>query len=199
MADELGRRRPRDETLDAWASRVVPRAVAYARTLTRRPSDAEDVVHDVLCRLLDHKEYDLIADGEKLLFRSVTNACINRATRRREMASLDQAFDAETGWSVVVQSKAVADPVDRAIANELNDAIGRGLARLPAMQRAAVELKSLRYSLKEIAQMLNVSASNAGVLVHRARKALAEVLSPMLSANRSDEQEARTEAQGGWK
>ena len=183
MAERLHGRRQKDGSIEEWAARIIPRAVAYARTLVARSSDAEDVVHDVLCRLFDHKEYDLIADGDRLLFRSITNACINRTVRRREMLSLDNAFEDGTGWSVVVRSNRSSDPAELAIAQELNTAIEEGLAALPAMQRAALELKSMSYSLNEIAHILNTSGSNAGVLVHRARKTLSEELSPMLSSN----------------
>jgi len=174
---------PSDDPLADWATKVLPRAVAYARTLLRRSADAEDVVHDVLCRLLRHEEYDLVNDGEKLLFRSVTNACINRTVRRKRIVSLDAADDGEPSLaSSLAQSKA-PDPSETASADELHEAIGRGLAELPAMQRAAIELKAMGHSLKTIAETLSVSPSNAGVLVHRARRALALRLGNRLDGN----------------
>ena len=57
--------------------------------------------------------------------------------------------------------------------SELERIVDEALARLPLTQRAALELKSLGQSLDEIAEALGVSASNAGVLVHRARQAVA--------------------------
>jgi len=169
-----------DREVEAWVGRVIPRGVAYARTLLRQSADAEDVVHDVLCRLLQHTEYDLAADGEKIFFRSITNACINRTQRRRDIASLDAPFEDDTPFSAVVASRRAEDPVEAASAAETREAVDRGLASLPPMQRAAVELRAMRYSLDEIARMLNVSASNAGVLVHRGRRRLAELLTPFL-------------------
>lgn len=180
MAGKLGSVRRADEELETWVSDVIPRAVAYARTLLTRYSDAEDLVHDVLCRLMAHREYDLIADGEKLLFRSITNACINRQTRRREVLSLDAGRENGVHLSAFLRAENTPDPADVASAAELSEAVRRGLAALPAMQRAAIELKSMQYTLKEIAHMLDVSASNAGVLIHRARRRLAERLGPML-------------------
>lgn len=172
--------------LDTWAKRVIPKAVAYARTLLSNQSDAEDVVQDVLCRLLRHREYDLLADGEKIMFRSITNACINRRTRRRQTWSLDAApGDADRPFTVV-SARRDADPAEVAVHRELLDSVGRALAALPSMQRSAVELKALGHSLKEIAEILNVSQSNAGVLIHRARKRLADRLAPIIGQrNRS--------------
>ena len=168
-----------DENLNAWAARVIPRAVAYARTLLPRAADAEDVVHDVLCRLLGHSEYDLVKDGEKLLFRSVTNACINRITRAHRTASLDTAGAGDGSWIASLPARRTPDPAELAIAGELREAVRHGLAALPPRQRAALELKSIGHSLKEIAHMLDLSVSNAGVLVHRARTQLAEFLGSM--------------------
>ncbi len=54
------------------------------------------------------------------------------------------------------------------------------LGQLTVAQRGALELKSLGYSLDEIAEALGTSPSNARVLVHRARKLLAERLARFL-------------------
>jgi DNA-directed RNA polymerase specialized sigma24 family protein len=69
---------------------------------------------------------------------------------------------------------------------ELEDAVAAELGRLTVAQRGAVELKSLGYSLAEIAEALGTSPSNAGVLIHRARKTLADQLARFLG-DRSDD------------
>ena len=56
--------------------------------------------------------------------------------------------------------------------------VARGLARLPVTQRAALELRSLGSSLEEIGEALGVTANHAGVLIHRARQAMANYLTP---------------------
>ncbi len=169
-----------EDQLDAWIKRIAPRAVAYARTLLDRPGRAEEVVQGVFLRLLEHSEYDLLNDGEKLLFRSITNACINQTTRREELRSLHA--EAEDGWSLMaaLESPDSPDPVETALSEELLSAVRAGLAELPPMQRAAVELKATGSSLKQIAETLEVSPSNAGVLVHRGRKRLKAKLGAQL-------------------
>jgi len=161
----------REIVLQRWAETVVPRAVAYARTLLPVPDDAEDVVHDALVRILGHPEYDLERKGERILFRSVTNACINRWKRRRPWVSLEGHCGEPLCESLCSTSE--RDPALMASASELDGKIGRALSALPPNQRAALELKALGYSLQEIAEMISVSPSNAGVLVHRARRAVA--------------------------
>jgi len=66
---------------------------------------------------------------------------------------------------------------------ELENAVAAALAELPVPQRAAVELRSLGHSLVEIAEILSVSHSNARVLLHRARQALALRLQSFLKEN----------------
>ncbi len=171
-----------DAPLDAWIRRLAPRAVAYARTLLRRPDRAEDVVQEVMLRLLEHKEYDLLADGEKLLFRSVTNACINATTRRREMMSLEAEKAEGFCLADVLASVAEPDPAHAAEERELMERVEQALRALPPMQRAAVELKAMGHTLRQIAETLEVSASNAGVLVHRGRKRLRQRLGTRLPA-----------------
>jgi len=165
--------------LDAWCRRVAPRALAYARSLLRDPLAAEDVVQDCFFRLLTHAdEYDLLNDGVKLLFRAISNKCINAVTRRRTMASLEIAT--EDGRSDPVHADPTCPlPEQVAMRNELQEAIAAALLELPEMQRAALELAALGQSKAEIGEILEVTPSHAGVLVHRARKALLERLGPL--------------------
>jgi RNA polymerase sigma-70 factor (ECF subfamily) len=60
----------------------------------------------------------------------------------------------------------------------LEQAVADALGRLPVVQRAALEMKSLGHSLQDIGEALSVSSGHAGVLVHRARQAMAKDLAP---------------------
>jgi RNA polymerase sigma factor (sigma-70 family) len=145
--------------------------------------DAEDIVQDCYSRLLAKgDEYDLPRDGQKLLFKSITNACINHVQRRRPLVSLDAVEDDRegTGRGAWLADRAEADPPDHASHRELTDAVGAALGELPVSQRAVVELRSLGHPLSEIAGMLEISHANARVLLHRARRALAARLRPFL-------------------
>jgi len=160
--------------LDAWVFATLPRAVAYARSLLTEREAADDVVQDCYCRLLAKADtYDLPRDGTKILFRAITNACIDR-NRARRTVSFDRAgmTDSESQALMPADPRA-PDPVHVALDHELEAILDRALAELPVIQRAAVQLKSLGHSLDDIALSLGVSVANAGVLVHRARKAVA--------------------------
>jgi RNA polymerase sigma-70 factor (ECF subfamily) len=170
---------------EAWVLATASAVLAYAVTLVRDRDVAEELVQDCYCRLLKKADvYDLARDGRRLLFRSVTNACINHATRARPAASLDGTGAADGLHDVLADRR--AEPAERVLMRrELEDAIAESLGSLPVTQRAALELKSLGQSLDDIGLALGVSANHAGVLVHRARQAMARRLAPHLEETSS--------------
>ncbi|MBN9123007.1 MAG: sigma-70 family RNA polymerase sigma factor [Planctomycetes bacterium] len=159
--------------LGEWVRAVAPRAVAFARSLVREPSRADDVVQEAFYRLLRKAdEYDLERDGLKLLFRTITNLCINATQRDKELVSLS----ADEDRPIEVPDRGGVAPDEAAAGRELESAVAAALQKLPALQRAAVELRALGLSKEEIAEALGVTPTNAGVLVFRGRKALAAEL-----------------------
>ncbi|MDR3632185.1 MAG: RNA polymerase sigma factor [Isosphaeraceae bacterium] len=165
------------DDLSPWVLATAPRAIAYATSLLRDRERAEDVVQDCYCRLLAKADvYDLRVDGLKLLLAAISNACINLKTRRRGVFSLL----GKEGRPAEVEDRSAREPGGSLLDRELAEAIGRGLAALPVRQRAAIELKSQGHSLQEVAEILRISPSNAGVLVHRARAAMESLLAPYL-------------------
>ena len=170
-----------DAAIQAWVEYSLPRGLAYARSLLSDSHAAEDVVHDCFCRLLaKHDNYDLPRDGFKLLLRSITNACIDLGRKDTPVSnSLDLPEGHIAGQKVL--DDRFLQPPRAAMYRELQAAIGSALQTLPVQQRAALELKSLGYSLAEIAESLGVTENHAGVLVHRARQCLAKELEPLLT------------------
>ncbi len=118
--------------MDSWITLALPGAIAYAASLLSDRAQAEDVVQDCVCRLLKHSaRYDLARDGRKLLFRSITNACINQQQRARKTVSLDEQGrpGVDNTWELADHS--AAPPPVMAMATELREAIGEGLASAP--------------------------------------------------------------------
>lgn len=180
MPGESARSDPR-AAQEAWVLASLPRALAFASSLLRDRTLAEDVVHDCYLRLLQKSEtYDLPRDGTRLLFRAITNACVDRNYRVRTLLSLDLEPNGDAGGAPMLADPRASDPREWASHRELEEALAEGLGHLPLAQRGALELKSLGYSLVEIAEALGTTATNAGVLVHRARKTLAGQLARFL-------------------
>lgn len=166
------------DRLDVWVRTVAPRALAYARSLLRDEHRAEDVIQECLYRLLRHAdEYNLERDGVRLLFRAVSNLCINVTTRVQGIASID-AGGAE-GESIAIEDPLARMPDEILAGDEIQSAIADAIEKLPPLQRAALELRALGQGKAAIAEILEVSESNAGVLVYRAREALAEELADL--------------------
>jgi RNA polymerase sigma-70 factor (ECF subfamily) len=159
--------------LGGWIARTVQPALAYAITLVRNRHDAEDIVQECYRKLLARStHYDLPRDGDKLLYKSVTNACINLVQRRPATTSIESLKDA-----AFPRSADDGRPPDlRLMHREMEQTIEHALAELPVNQRAVLELASLGHSLVDAAEMLDVSHANARVLLHRARQAVAEKL-----------------------
>jgi RNA polymerase sigma-70 factor (ECF subfamily) len=169
---------PAADDLDSWVLETAPRATAYARSLLRNRDDADDVVQECYCRLLAKAHwYNLPQDGLKLLMTAITHECINRTTRGKTVFSL---YGSDTEPPDDPPDRTAATPDLSAAGNELQAALTTALGYIPPQQRAAVELKALGYSQQEIGKILGVSTSNAGVLIHRGRQALAQHLTPFL-------------------
>jgi RNA polymerase sigma-70 factor, ECF subfamily len=168
---------------EAWLLATLPRALAFATSLLRDRAIAEDVVHDCYVRLLQKAStYDLPNDGTRILFKAITNACVDRNYRDRSLLSLEF----EDGSASPIADRRALEPHDLASHRELESAVLESLGRLTLAQRGALELKSLGYSLNEIAEALGTTPSNAGVLVHRARKVMADELARFLEARPDD-------------
>jgi RNA polymerase sigma-70 factor (ECF subfamily) len=159
----------------AWLAECLPRAIVYARSLLRDAGEADDVVQECVYRLLKRSvSYDLPRDGSRLLFRAVTNECINRTTRGPDTLSLDAVGDEGESLGSRLADPYADQPPNVVLTDELRRVLDQALAQLPITQRAALELKSLGHSLDEIAAALSITANHAGVLVHRARRAVRE-------------------------
>jgi RNA polymerase sigma factor (sigma-70 family) len=166
---------------------TLPRALACASSLLRDWTLGEDVVHDCYVRLLEKADtYNLLRDGTKLLYRSIARACIDRNYRDRRLLSLEIELDGKADGTWQVPDPRARDPHDVAACSELEEALACEMARLSVAQPGAIQLKSLGYSLDEIAEAIGTSPGHAGVLVHRARRALAARLARFLES-RPDE------------
>ena len=157
----------------AWLVECLPRAVAYARSLVRDGNEADDLVQECVYRLLRRAaSYDLPRDGSRLLFRAITNECINRTTRGPGMVSLEMLDEEHQPLEGTLADPHAEQPVEVVLTDELRRVLDEALEQLPVAQRAALELKSLGHSQEEIAEALSVTANHAGVLLHRARQAI---------------------------
>ncbi len=142
----------------------------YASSITGEIDSARDAVQDTFLRLVR-------ADAEKIsghvvpwLFRVCRNLALDHNRKEGRMTPLQNSHIAEE----VAADRSPSEEAERGEASEL---VMKTLEDLPAKQREVVRLKFQNgFSYKEIAEVMELSVSNVGFLIHTAIKNLRERL-----------------------
>ena len=137
---------------------------SFARRLLRNAADADDLVQDCLMRMLAREDgRGPVREPRRFLLTSARNLGITRDKQRARRGGVMALTDMveELGYPAHQQERL-----------KLRDLV-RGLARLPAGQRAAVILVALEdLSCEQAAQRLGVPVGTLQSRVHRARTSL---------------------------
>lgn len=135
----------------------------YARTGNR--ADAEDITSTTFVRALPRLRTD-VSDGELRAYLRATARTVIADIWRDRHGAVVEDVDTET--------------IPNHIASESDQRdVGWVLDRLPANYRTVLELRFLRgYSIRETAEAMGVSISNAKVLQLRALRRAAQVEAP---------------------
>ncbi|MFL5824557.1 MAG: RNA polymerase sigma factor [Solirubrobacteraceae bacterium] len=139
---------------------------AYVKTLLRDPAAAEDVTALAFERAYrKRRSFDRHRGEERAwLFGIARNAALDELRRRQRLAGM--ASDPEDP----VAQEQFRDDSDVALRRT---AVRAALAQLPAREREIIALKfHAGMSNAEVAQVLGVSESNAGTLLHRTMQKL---------------------------
>lgn len=135
--------------------------------------EAEDVVHSAIIKICDY--LDKIEDVKcnktrAFLVIIVRNIAINIVNRKRKMADVDIEKLTNIDDNTV-------DPEDYMIKIENADWVARKLALInPEYADILVLRYTYQFSVEEIGYLLNISETNVRVKLHRARKALHEIM-----------------------
>ena len=145
-------------TIEMLYRRYGAALVLFAAAMTGERSRAQDAVHQVFLRILEHGGLDRVADPKAYLFASVRNVILNDLRARERDVSIEN----ESIWF---------DPSNRDHAAELN--LRRALAGLSEDQRQVTVLHIWgELTFAQIADMLGVSPNTAA---SRYRYALAKL------------------------
>lgn len=169
---------------DAYARAVstyTPGMLAVARFYLDAGS-AEEVVQDCWVTVIDAIERFEGRSGLKTwLHRIVANRCKNKLrSSQREIPTdfserldpeLDSRFKASGRWATPPKLR-FDDSADALMENgELSDCLDKHLGRLPETQRSALILyEAHQHKSEDVCNILDVSASNLRVMLHRARQ-----------------------------
>jgi RNA polymerase sigma-70 factor (ECF subfamily) len=160
--------------LTDWKAIIIANGPAVWRTLYRivgSSADADDCFQDVFMEAVKTSRRRRIEHWPAWLQRLAVSRAIDHLRRRRGLRSRAEPADLESLASIAADSGQLAQSAERA--RQLRAA----LAELSADQAEAITLHLFNeWSYEEIAGELETSVSNVGVLIHRAKARLRELL-----------------------
>jgi RNA polymerase sigma-70 factor (ECF subfamily) len=165
-----------------WEAILQHKGPAVWRTLWRllgNRADADDCFQETFLAALQFSRAQSVRHWSALLQRLATARAVDRLRSRYRLRN---AMGGLTGDSDVdAATSPRPGPVELAAASELSDRLRSALARLPDQQAEIFSLHALSgWSYEEIGRQLNLSASNVGVTLHRARHRLGELLHELI-------------------
>jgi RNA polymerase sigma-70 factor (ECF subfamily) len=189
----IARLRRRDtEALEILMERHAARVYRVAFGITRNDADAEEVVQDVFLSLFEKiAAFEERAALGTWLYRVATNtALLRRRGKRLELeVSLEDQLPTfrEDGHRAGERSFLLADwsasAEDGLFSDETQALVRRAIDMLPPHYRAVVMLRDVEeLSNEETAEILGEAVSSVKSRLHRARMALREQLTHLMSA-----------------
>ena len=160
--------------------------LALSERLLRDPERAKDAVQDAFVSAFNGLESFEGRSGIKTwLHRITVNASLAQLRKTRQLAeeSIDEwlpHFDelqcrVESPWNELASLQELLEQ------DEVRDRVKAAIDRLPQAYRIIVQLRDIEgYNTEEVATLLELTASNVKVRLHRARAALKKLLEPML-------------------
>ena len=183
LPDEELARRTKDgdaRAFDTLVRRYLRPALAVALEFADARDDAEDLVQEAFHRALRRMEdFDERRSFRSWFFTILRNLGRNLVAGRRrwQMGDLPETLAAEQ-----------RSPHDDAEWSETSDRVLAAIEGLPEMQRACLRLFDLEgFSNVEVADMLGINPGTVRTHVHRARRALREIV-PRIGGSDSREE-----------
>jgi len=171
MNQERTRDRSADDAFQRYVVPEIPALLRVARSLTRNPHDAEDLVQDTILRAYRGIANFDGAHPRAWLFTILRNTHVNR-NRRQRPDLFDDPHDAE----LIVQDRR-SDPAEVAEQTAFREAILTAIRALPEKMRVVAELVDLEsYTYAEVATALGIPVGTVMSRLHRGRGRIREQL-----------------------
>lgn len=144
-----------------------------AYRLLNNAADADECSQEVFVAALEVSRREEVGNWRALLQRLAAARAVDRLRERCRRRSREQTAN----WNALAGYE--PPPSQGAEEAELSHRLRDALAQIPAQQAEVFCLHALEgWSYQEIAEQLSLSISSVGVLLHRARKRLRELLAP---------------------
>lgn len=156
-------------------AREVPGLLRYARSLTRDPAEAEDLVQDTLTRALQ-RAAGFRGDSSLTtwLHRILHNIAVDASRRNREVPVEDLADEVERRWQ---EDSYTVDATEVAVRAETRVDLLEALTHLPVGYRTAVVLHDAEgMTMREVAEVQGVGLPAAKQRLRRGRMMLVSEL-----------------------
>jgi RNA polymerase sigma-70 factor, ECF subfamily len=181
----------------AWLNEHGDYLYGYALSRVRDAHEAEDLVQETLLAAMQgfasFEGRSSVRTWLTAVLRHKLQDRVRRLARGRHLPLPEDDHEAEAGierfadarfdsagkWkpAPIAWSPRAEEPADEAMTEELRRVLLDCLERLPTRSGAALDLaERAGMSLSQISNLLQITATNAGVLLHRARLALRECL-----------------------
>jgi RNA polymerase sigma-70 factor, ECF subfamily len=159
-------------------SRDGPAAWQTAYRILRNRADADECFQEACLAALNVSRRQPVRHWAALLKRLAAARAVDRLRQRARRPKCEQAVDCNTlDGPTQVPSERVEDA-------EMVEELRAALAKIPARQAELFCLHLENWTYDEIAREFDMSTNRVGVLLHRARKRLARLLSASLRHQR---------------
>lgn len=153
-----------------------------AYRLLGNPEDAADCFQEAFLAAVELSRRERIRNWAGLLQQLATRKALDQL---RSRASRSRFRGGEPDWATVASPN--PGPAQQAEAAELAASLRAALSELPTQQAEVFCMRFLsELTYRDIARLLGMSTSAVGVLLHRARSRLREVLSPADTATEAE-------------
>jgi RNA polymerase sigma-70 factor (ECF subfamily) len=161
------------EWVVAVARRLERPLLAYVRRLLGDEDRGQDIVQEAFLRLCRQPRAEVEPHVAPWLFAVCRRHVVDVLRKENRMSALSDTAEPATHTG----------PSDTVETTDLSRAVLERLSKFPPTQQEAVRLKFLQqFSYREIAQVMNVSESHVGVLVHTAIKKLRQAFAEPLKS-----------------
>lgn len=175
-----------DHAFTELVRQTSPRLLAVARRILKDDHEAQDAVQESYLAVIRELEgFEGRSRLSSWLYRITVNNALMRLRKRKRLGErsageLEPDFLPSGHWSVAAQPW-TRSPEEATADGELRDLVFDKMSELPDDYRAILLLRDvMRLDTAEASEQLGITAGAAKVRLHRARKALRELLDPHL-------------------
>lgn len=171
-----------DAVLQSFCDEVAPQATRYAMSIVRRWVDAEEIVQEAFCKLIDSRHFEFSVNSQEtnteseakvkakkaLLFKTVRNLAIDRLrkNKNRSIEAVDTHLIADPNRN------GHSDPHGKRL-EQLESCVEAILKTMPSQWSEALQLKiNGELSYQEISEVMNATHAQIRTWIFRARKSL---------------------------